>query len=63
MFETARLVEVLETLRVFKFSPRRMRFVYPNRRKPSHVFFVESVLGGKGKNLKVEQPIYSTPSG
>ncbi len=61
MFETARLVEVLQTLREFKFSPRRLRLAYPNRQKPSHVFFVESVLGGKGENLKVEQPVYSTP--
>jgi len=62
MFETPRLVETLETLKEHKFVPKRLRFLHPNGRKPSHVFFVESTLGGKGGHLKVEPPLYSTPS-
>ncbi|NPB05651.1 MAG: methyltransferase [Aquificae bacterium] len=59
MFETPRLFETLLLLREQKFAPKRMRFVYPREGKPSHAFFVESVLGGKGGFLKVEEPVFS----
>ncbi len=55
MFETPRLVETLCLLREYKFAPKRLKFVFPSQDKPSHVFFVESVLGGKGGFLKVER--------
>ncbi len=61
MFETARLVEVICELKQLKFTPKRLQFVYPRKGKNSHVFFVESVLGGKGGHLKVEEPLESTP--
>ena len=61
MFETARLDEVLCRLRELKFSPRRLQLVYPKPKKFSHVFFAESVLGGKGGHLKVLPPLYSSP--
>jgi len=62
MMDTPRLVEVLESLRLYKFQPKELQLVYPNKEKPSHVFFVRSVLGGKGEGLKVLQPVYSTSS-
>ena len=55
MFETPRLVEVLCELKALKFSNKRLMFVFPKKGKSSHVFFVESVLGGKEGHLKVEQ--------
>jgi tRNA1(Val) A37 N6-methylase TrmN6 len=60
MMDTPRLVEVLETLKLYKFQPKELQFAYPNKEKPSHVFFVKSILGGKGESLKVLQPVYST---
>ena len=61
MMDTPRLVEILESLKLRKFQPKELQFVYPNREKASHVFFVKSILGGKGANLKVLQPVFSTP--
>ena len=59
MMDTPRLFEVLKNLESFKFRPLELKLIFPNSRKPSHVFFVRSRLGGKGGNLKVFQYTYS----
>jgi len=63
MFETPRMVEVICKLKSLKFTPKRLRLVFPKKGKSSHVFYIESVLGGKEGHLKVEEPLYSTPLG
>ena len=55
MFETSRLVEVICELKALKFANKRLMLVFPKKGKSSHVFFVESILGGKEGHLKVEQ--------
>jgi FkbM family methyltransferase len=60
MFESARMDSVLCRLRDLKFAPRRLQPVYPKPGKVSHVFFVESVLGGKFDHLRLLPPVYST---
>jgi tRNA1Val (adenine37-N6)-methyltransferase len=58
MFETQRLDSILCDLKRLKFQPKELQLVYPNNKKPSHVFFVHSVLGGKEGFLKVLPPLF-----
>ncbi len=63
MFETQRLDKILCDLRRFKFQPKELQLVYPNKNKPSHVFFIRSVLGGKEGFLKVLPPLFGEDLG
>ncbi|MBF0487839.1 MAG: tRNA1(Val) (adenine(37)-N6)-methyltransferase [Nitrospirae bacterium] len=57
IYQTSRFVEVIETLRVHKFEPRRIRFVYSNKKSEAKIFLIEAIKEGKAQ-LKLDSPFF-----
>lgn len=57
-----RLVELFQTLTMYKLEPKRMKLVYPFVDKEPNMVLIEAVRGGKSR-LKVEEPliVYKEP--
>jgi len=52
-----RLVEIVETLKKYKFEPKRLRFIYPRLGKEANGVLIEGVLHGKIGGLRLEPPL------
>lgn len=52
-----RLVEILAMMKKYNFEPKKIRFVYPNRKKDSDLILIECTLNGKS-GIKVMNPLY-----
>ncbi|MCG6553287.1 MAG: hypothetical protein L7F77_13260, partial [Candidatus Magnetominusculus sp. LBB02] len=57
IYQTSRFVEVIETLRARKFEPRRVRFIYSNRRSEAKIFIIEAVKEGRAQ-LTLDPPFF-----
>ncbi len=51
-----RLAEIIDTLRLHKLEPKRMKLVHPFVNKEANMVLIESVRGGKSM-MKVEAPL------
>ncbi len=51
-----RLVEIINTLSLYKLEPKRMRLVYPYVDKEPNMVLIESIKGGRA-SMKVEAPL------
>lgn len=51
-----RLAEIIDTLRLYKLEPKRMKLVHPFVNKEANMVLIESVRGGKSM-MKVEAPL------
>lgn len=51
-----RLVEIINTLSVYKLEPKRMKLVHPFLDKEPNMVLIESIKGG-GSMIKVEAPL------
>ncbi len=54
---TERLVEILEMMKKYNFQPKKIRFVYPNKKKNSDLVLIEGILNGK-EGLKMLPPLF-----
>lgn len=54
---TERLMEILFLMRSYNIEPKRIRFVYPNKKKNSDLVLIEGVKNGK-PGLKILSPLY-----
>ena len=52
-----RLVEIVETLKKYRFEPKRLRFIYPRLGKEANGVLIEGVLHGKMGGLRLEPPL------
>jgi tRNA1(Val) A37 N6-methylase TrmN6 len=52
-----RLVEIVETLKKYRFEPKRLRFIYPRLGKEANGVLIEGVLHGKIGGLRLEPPL------
>lgn len=52
-----RLVELVETLKKYRFEPKRLRFIYPRLGKEANGVLIEGVLHGKMGGLRLESPL------
>ncbi|MBF0457011.1 MAG: tRNA1(Val) (adenine(37)-N6)-methyltransferase [Nitrospirae bacterium] len=57
IYQTSRFVEVIETLRSRKFEPRRIRFIYSNKKSEAKIFLIEAIKEGKAQ-LKLDPPFF-----
>ena len=55
IFRTERLIEVLSLYRKYNIEPKRIKFIYHNRKKNAKLFFIEGIKNGN-VGLKVESP-------
>lgn len=53
-----RLVEILELLKKYHLEPKRIRFVYPKKKKEANILLIEAVKDGK-PGIKIEDPLYT----
>lgn len=54
---TERLMEILLVMKSYNIEPKKIRFVYPNRKKNSDLVLIEGVKNGKS-GLKILPPLY-----
>lgn len=52
-----RLFEFLEILKKYKFEPKKIQFIYPNKNKECNMILVECVKNGKN-GLKILPPLF-----
>lgn len=52
-----RFMEILLLMKKYNIEPKKVRFVYPNRKKESDLVLIEGTLNGKS-GLKVLNPLY-----
>jgi len=52
-----RLIEIVETLKKYRFEPKRLRFIYPRLGKESNGVLIEAVLDGKAGGLRLGAPL------
>ena len=52
-----RLVEIIETMKKYRFEPKRLRFVYPRLGKEANGILIEGVRDGKAGGLRLEAPL------
>ena len=53
-----RMIEILNLMQKYDIEPKRIRFVYPEVNRDSHVLLIEGMYKGK-KGLKIESPLYA----
>ena len=54
---TERLIEILDIMKKYGFTIKKIRFVYPNFYKNSDLMLIECVKGGKA-GLKMLNPLF-----
>ena len=54
---TERFFEVIDVLRKYNLSPKRIQFIYPKEDKESNLFMVDCIKNGK-LEVKFEKPMY-----
>lgn len=52
-----RLVDILTLFRKYRIEPKRLRLVYPKRKKEANILLVEGIRDGKA-DLKILPPLY-----
>lgn len=57
IFHPERILELIETLRINRLEPKRIRFVHNDINTESKIVLVEAVKGGKS-GIKVERPLF-----
>ncbi|MBF0516730.1 MAG: tRNA1(Val) (adenine(37)-N6)-methyltransferase [Nitrospirae bacterium] len=57
IYQTSRFVEVIETLKGRRFAPRRVRFIYSNRKSEAKIFLIEAVKEGAAQ-LRLDSPFF-----
>jgi len=55
---TDRFIETLETLRKYNLTPKRIRFIYPNKNKESYCFMIDARKNANIHGLKILNPLY-----
>ena len=53
-----RLVDILTLMRKYNIEPKRIRFVYPKKKKEANILLIEGAKNGK-KGLKIYPPLYA----
>ncbi len=54
---TERLMEIVDTMKMYDIEPKKIRFVYPNHKKDSDLVLIEGVKGGR-TGLKLLSPLF-----
>lgn len=52
-----RLVEIMDTMRIYHIEPKRLRLIYPRLSKECNGILIEGSLGGKPGGLRLEPPL------
>lgn len=57
VIDTKRLVEVIDTMKLYSIEPKKIQYIYPKEGKNSNIFLIEGTKNGK-EGLKVLNPIF-----